>query len=251
MVLRNFGLARIQVCFLLTVSLLAGCASGPTLEYPTVTPSNGTAKLLLQPDTETTTTAELGQTLISRSFYQTTPAINLKQSIVNATSNNGYPLTMNVPQGLLVEWGHNALGTYYISEKFHITNSVVQGKNNIGGVIVPNDKSPAKFVFWQPEGMSHTFVSASNEPINYEAATNVITPHKENFKRELIYTGVSKNVISIVYREFQNDLARPAFMQELKYDLGEGKVIGFKGARFQVLKATNTGIEYKVLKHLD
>ena len=46
-------------------------------------------------------------------------------------------------------------------------------------------------------------------------------------------------------------MARPAFTQELKYDLGEGKVIGFKGARFEVLSATNVGIRYKVLRHLD
>lgn len=73
----------------------------------------------------------------------------------------------------------------------------------------------------------------------------------DNQKKELIYTGVSKNVISLVYREYQNDLARPAFSQDLKYDLGEGRVIGFKGARFEVLKATNLGLTFKTLKHLD
>ena len=46
-------------------------------------------------------------------------------------------------------------------------------------------------------------------------------------------------------------MARPAFSQELKYDLGEGQVIGFKGARFEVVKATNLGITYRVLRHLD
>lgn len=71
------------------------------------------------------------------------------------------------------------------------------------------------------------------------------------FKRELVYSGVSKGTITLLYREFLNDMARPAFSQELKYDLGEGNVIGFKGARFQVVKATNLGIMYKVLKHLD
>lgn len=80
---------------------------------------------------------------------------------------------------------------------------------------------------------------------------DVIEVSADNQKKELIYTGVSKNIISILYREYQNDMARPAFSQELKYDLGEGRVIGFKGARFEVLKATNLGITYRVLKHLD
>lgn len=71
------------------------------------------------------------------------------------------------------------------------------------------------------------------------------------FRRELLYSGVSKGTVSIQYREFMNDMARPAFSQELKYDLADGSEIGYKGARFQIIKATNTSIRYKVLKPLD
>jgi hypothetical protein len=46
-------------------------------------------------------------------------------------------------------------------------------------------------------------------------------------------------------------MARPAFSQELKYDLAQGTAIGYKGARFEVIRANNTGISYKVLKSLD
>jgi hypothetical protein len=53
-----------------------------------------------------------------------------------------------------------------------------------------------------------------------------------------------------VYREFKDNLARPAFTQELKYDLGQSRVIGYKGARFEVLDAGNTAITYKVLSLL-
>lgn len=71
------------------------------------------------------------------------------------------------------------------------------------------------------------------------------------YRHELIYTGVSHGTVSIEYREFLNDLARPAFSQELKYDLTDSSEIGYKGARFQILKATNVGIRFKVLKPLD
>ena len=46
------------------------------------------------------------------------------------------------------------------------------------------------------------------------------------------------------------DLARPAFSQELRYDLKDGDEIGYKGARFKVIKANNVSIKYKVTKHL-
>lgn len=70
-------------------------------------------------------------------------------------------------------------------------------------------------------------------------------------RKELIYTGVSKGVISLTYREFSSDMARPAFTQDLKFDLAEGDVIGFKGARFKIMSANNTQVHYKVVKPLD
>jgi hypothetical protein len=72
-----------------------------------------------------------------------------------------------------------------------------------------------------------------------------------SFKRELIYGGLSDNTVSISHREFSDGTARPAFTQDLEYDLSESKVIGFRSARFEVAKASNTVLKYKVLKPLD
>jgi hypothetical protein len=72
----------------------------------------------------------------------------------------------------------------------------------------------------------------------------------DSFRRELVYSGVSQGTITILYREFSNDTARPAFSQELRYDLKEGNEIGYNGARFNVIKANNISIKYKVIKHL-
>jgi hypothetical protein len=70
----------------------------------------------------------------------------------------------------------------------------------------------------------------------------------DEMKKQLIYTGISKGVISITYREFKNDMARPAFSQDLKFDLSEGRTIGFKGSRFNIIEANNTEIVYEVIK---
>jgi hypothetical protein len=67
------------------------------------------------------------------------------------------------------------------------------------------------------------------------------------FKKVFIYNGKAGNVIKFSYREFMNDMARPAFTQELQYDLSEGKIIGFKGMRIEILNTSNIEIEYKVL----
>lgn len=69
------------------------------------------------------------------------------------------------------------------------------------------------------------------------------------FRQELLYNGKSGETIKVLYREFQDDMARPAFTQDLTYDLSESDVIGFQGVRIRVTKATNTAITYTVLRH--
>ncbi len=46
---------------------------------------------------------------------------------------------------------------------------------------------------------------------------------ESSFKRELIYNGVSQNVLSILYREYKNDWARPAFSQESMKNMAQAE----------------------------
>lgn len=88
-------------------------------------------------------------------------------------------------------------------------------------------------------------------PLTAVEAAAYLEFRQDSFKRELVYTGVSGNTIGVLYREFVDGLARPAFSQELKYDLTESRIIGYKGARFEILSANNLGITFKVIRHLD
>lgn len=66
-------------------------------------------------------------------------------------------------------------------------------------------------------------------------------------QQTLIYSGRIGNRITLGYREFSNDMARPAFNNDVTYDLDESKILGYKGARIEVLNASNTELTYKVL----
>ena len=44
---------------------------------------------------------------------------------------------------------------------------------------------------------------------------------------------------------------RAPFTQEIQYDLKEGNIIGFKGARLEIIESSNSSITYKVLKMFD
>ena len=81
-----------------------------------------------------------------------------------------------------------------------------------------------------------------------EFRNNVYKTVRASSKSELIYSGKAGNVIKIVYREYSNDYARPAFSQELQYDLSETKTLKFRKTTIQVIAATNQEITFKVLE---
>lgn len=77
---------------------------------------------------------------------------------------------------------------------------------------------------------------------------NLTVPAKDAIQQRLIYNGKSGDKVKIGYREFINSMARPAFNNDVEYDLTESKQIGYKGALIEVTEANNQIIKYKVLK---
>jgi hypothetical protein len=82
-------------------------------------------------------------------------------------------------------------------------------------------------------------------PVAFKLATEAIA---DGFKYELLYQGIHDGVIRIAYREFTENLARPAFAQDLTYTLGaEGDTtIAFREVSIAVHRADNNQIHYTV-----
>lgn len=80
---------------------------------------------------------------------------------------------------------------------------------------------------------------------------NWASASKDSFQQTLIYNGKVGNKINIGYREFSSDLARPAFNNDVEYDLSQSKQIGYKGALLDVLDADNQQIKYKVIRNFN
>ncbi|MFD2232126.1 hypothetical protein [Alkalimarinus sediminis] len=70
-----------------------------------------------------------------------------------------------------------------------------------------------------------------------------------SFQQTLIYSGRVGNKINVGYREFSNNTARPAFNNNVEYDLSTSKTIGYKGAVIEVIKADNSSITYKLIRN--
>ena len=71
----------------------------------------------------------------------------------------------------------------------------------------------------------------------------------DGFRSELVYQGAGGGVLQIAYREFVDDMARPAFTQLATFDLAEAGVtrVAYQDLVIEVLEAGNMGISYKVL----
>jgi hypothetical protein len=89
----------------------------------------------------------------------------------------------------------------------------------------------------------------SINPIQYHKESGVV---QSGFKYEITYHGVHGSFVSMSYREYSQDLARPAFQQDLNYTLeSEATTVHFRDVRITIHGADNNSIHYTVLSGLD
>lgn len=112
------------------------------------------------------------------------------------------------------------------------------------GIALRNAEGAAPRVYWTKGFTSY----ADDVPEAKVTRSDCVELGAKGFRRELVYAGSTKDAVLLTYREYLNDLARPAFTQNLTYDRSEGDEVGFRGARLKILKATNTELTFVVLK---
>lgn len=250
-------IAKSSIAVLIAASLL-GCASQPGANFNL---EEGKFELINHPNLNVENTVDIGTSLISRKYSISHPTILLQGDIRQDD--------VFIPSGKLIKIGTNQLGTLYESKNFKWT-----GRTNLffqttisstGGVIVDEEKMEAVYIYSDPLGNAYKNNRTSrpknpgqplnswklNKPVKIAKGPPHVTENEENFLQELIYSGISKNTINITYREYKGNLLRPGFTENLKYDLDESNVIGYKGSRFEIIKASNTELKYKALRHLD
>lgn len=231
-----------NLAFLISMALLlsiTGCGSPPPLPAQT---EFGKRSIQYFPALNTQSTAEIGQNITSSVSVVRTPAVFIAKDISEKVVD---PVTATVRAGKIPLFLTNEQGRFFRDSDATFRWLGESVRTDRVGIFVPHDgKSPS---------VIYHFTSKFNFgkiPVAAELAVSEKW-NKDSFKKELVYSGVSQNTITILYREFIDNIARPAFSQELKYDLSQSMAIGYKGARFEIIKATNTELVYKVIKALD
>jgi len=124
-----------------------------------------------------------------------------------------------------------------------------------GGVDKAALADPWKSVQAYKQEQKLCVVTVFNIPI-CEAGANFSRQKKpvlrgDAFQQTLIYSGKIGNKINVGYREFSGNMARPAFNNDVEYDLGASNTIGYKGAKLEIIEATNEFIKYRVIRNFN
>lgn len=223
---------NIKIGFLIAlIAILSGCVT-PQYNYTPRSVANS------EPPLGSTNIAYIGEILLRQGEHVEYDSIYLRS---------------NVKAG----WAYTMLPGYYTKQGEGADTEFFQpGKGENTGKIVKAalaDSWKSIMAYKNKNGLCIVTVfnvRVCNDKAKYERKKMNIT--KENsFQQTLIYTGKVGKKVNISYREFSNKQARPAFNTNVEYDLSESTIIGYKGARIQIIKATNQYIRYKVLKNFN
>ncbi len=213
---------------LLVLSLiLTGCMSMSIPQFQNVT----TYRQGKIPELNQESSTDVGSTIYTEFDYQEIETIRLTESVKSSMADipANTSLTAMTMDGVLV---YQPYGTV-----------------NFPGILLSDQNEDGKLDRIKDISSMNSSWRNLQPEVAYEEAESIPT-QSGGFKLELVYQGLTDNQIKVLYREYNNNIARPAFTQNVEYELdndGES-LIAFKGARIEVLEASSTEIKYRVIK---
>lgn len=193
-----------------------------------------------EPPLNAVVTAYIGDSMLRQGEYIEYDAIYLPRKAKIGTIES-YTFT----PGHYVKKGEDEKSEFYLPMGGPDSGQVIVGSLADPFQVIRIDKKSEKLCSVSTYNME---VCSSN--VNYEKKKLSVI-NSDSFQQTLIYSGQVGNKINIGYREFSGNVARPAFNNEVEYDLSESKIIGYKGARIEVIEANNESIKYKVIKNFN
>ena len=194
-----------------------------------------------RPVVDSINTVYVGDPMLRQGSYAQHDAILLKKSITVGGIGR-YTLA----PGYYKKTGDDSYSGFYLpsnygSNKGHVTASTWADPFQVVQAYNEKQKICAITIFGGK-------VCSSN--VEYTTTTQrVITD--DSFQQTLIYSGMIGDKINLSYREFLGSIARPAFSNDVEYDLSASSIVGYKGAKIEIITATNEYIKYRVIANFN
>lgn len=221
------------ICLLLVAMVLTSCATTNTNYQPTFIQ-------ISDPPLNSIVEAEVGETMLRQGKYVETDAIFIPSEV-----RLGLLGAYKLQRGYYVKEGGNEKNEFFQPER-----SAEGGRVDVAALA-----DPYKTVLVPRSGKKVCGVSVfggkvCEDNIQFRRLKRPVLT-SDGFQQTLIYSGRIGNNVNISYREFSNSMARPAFNNEVEYDLGESNVVGYKGAEIEIIEATNRLIKYRVIRNFN
>ena len=136
--------------------------------------------------------------------------------------------------------------------KEYLVVMIPKGNDRLGyrGILVAEDGTIRTDIILRQNLTKHPKADVEYEPdsLKFEPIYEDRVDKSRGFTNfELVYTGIDENTITALYREYSpDDLARPAFYQNLTYEK-DARFIRFRDIRIEVVNADNEGMTFVVV----
>jgi len=214
-----------------SIAILSGCASPKYNYYPK-------SIAISEPPIGTVTISRIGDTMLRQGKYREHDALNLR-----AIREISWAYTLH--PGYYLKDGEDESSEYYSPARTEDGGRVEKAMIADPWKSVMAKKSVPELCV-----ITVFNVSACTVVQDIERTKRPVLA-QDAFQQTLIYNGRVGSKINIGYREFSNNNARPAFNNNVEYDLNESTRIGYKGAELEVIEATNQHIKFRMLRNFN
>lgn len=180
-------------------------------------------------------TSEIGEPVVTKELGKKYKALTLTEDLEFnlPTQTSAVTLKKNEVYILTKE---SSLFSYYT--KKGKTWAIAQSKKNLAFMLAQELKESGNFSTYK-QTISSSICSLSEIPAT-----------ESNYKKqEFVYQGKLDHTLNFTYREYTDNLVTPSVTQELSYSLNDGKSIGYKGLRIEIISARNDKLTYKVMQY--
>lgn len=227
------------------ILILSSCASTPQLQPVNLVDTT----LIDYPEKGVVVSATLGERLVAKGYKSDGPAIDIQEGVVEGGYSFGKCALLNsTPQSKFISKINPSNGDMCAGPWIFMT-STDSGETNWN---CPGEGTTISNICYSK--ISSKFYREKSDD-QYPMNSNLIrlvrkqVSSSENFVQELVYNGRVDNNIKFIYREFSQDMIRPAFNQTVQYDFNESKFISFKGLTLEIIEANNQLIKYRLISN--
>ncbi len=225
----NFG----RLVMLCCVVLLVGCAAPKYNYFPHELE-------ISEPLLNNVSTAYVGDSMVHQGKYVESDAIFMRSDTVI-----GLLAVYTFTRGYYLKKGSDQESEFYLPEGGSESGRVIESPIADPFQVIRLDKKSGDLC-----GVTTFNLEACTDKHDYERKKYPIASH-DSFQQILIYSGRIGDKVNIGYREFSNNVARPAFSNDVEYDINDSNIIGYKGCQIEIIEANNQYIKYKVIKNFN